>query len=61
MEQRYWDKFIETGNVKDYLSYRMAGSAEYSGQKEERSMGVSSRESDCNDRNGAVYGARWGI
>lgn len=61
MEQRYWDIFVETGSVKDYLSYRMAGSAEYSGQKEERSMGVSSRESDCNDRNGAVYGARWGI
>ncbi|CUX39387.1 hypothetical protein [Clostridium sp. C105KSO13] len=61
MEQRYWDKFMETGSVKDYLSYKAGGFAENDGQKEEKSMGVSSSESDRTNRNGAFYGTRWGI
>lgn len=61
MEHGYWDKFIETGSVKDYLSYKVQSCTEKSGRKEEKGMGVSSRESDCTDRDGAVYGTRWGI
>ncbi|MGC4019997.1 MAG: hypothetical protein QM793_12750 [Muricomes sp.] len=61
MEQRYWDKFIETGSVKDYLSYRAEEFTQSSGQREEKSVGVSSRESDCTDRDGAVYSTYRGI
>lgn len=61
MKQEYWDKFWETGNVKDYLSYRVEPNKETCGWKTETSVGVSNCESDCIDRNGAVYSARRGI
>ncbi len=61
MEQGYWNRFIATGSVKDYLSYKMSDYDQTAGQKKENSMGVRSCESDCTDRNGAVYSARWGI
>jgi hypothetical protein len=59
MEEGYWDRFTETGSVKDYLSYKMSEPNYPAGQKKENSMGVGSCESNCTDRNGAVYSARW--
>ena len=58
MGQEYWDKFWVTGSVEDYLSYKTEKSAEV-GQKD--SEGVCGCESDCADRDGAVYSARWGV
>ncbi len=54
MEQKYWDKFFATGNVEDYLSYKMQEPAAEKGRIKEKSLGVSSCESDCADRYGSV-------
>lgn len=31
MEKEYWQQFISSGNVEDYLSYRMAQSGQMAG------------------------------
>ena len=40
MEEKYWDKFLVTGKIEDYLAYR-----DSSGKEE-------MRESDYSDRDG---------
>ncbi len=61
MEEKYWEKFIMTGKVEDYLSYKMeqnrtksTGSAKEIKQAEKAGVEVS--ESDCFNRNGAFRG-----
>lgn len=61
MEHEYWDKFWETGNVTDYLSYTSKKSVDIYGRKHEEDVGVCYSESDCTDRDGTVYSARWGV
>lgn len=61
MEQKNWDKFIETGRVVDYLSYKLDRGALSCRLNEEECVGVWDCESDCIDRNGAVCSTRWGI
>lgn len=61
MEHEYWEKFLETGNVSDYLSYKSEYDIGAYGQKAEENVGVSSCESDCIDRDGTVYCTRWGV
>lgn len=69
MEQKYWDDFISTGSVEDYLYYRrwIIESACYEfPAKNWKSqigvqMGVQSSESNCVNGNGAVNGTDWGI
>ena len=38
MEQKYWDKFFATGNVEDYLSYKMQEPAAEKGRIKEKSL-----------------------
>ena len=57
MQGTYWDRFMTTGSVEDYLSYKMeeersARSPE--GRKEQC-------ESDRTYRDGAIHGPGWGI
>lgn len=66
MEKEYWQQFIATGKVEDYLNYKMESSSEavsgrMTGDEKERSIGVNERESDCTDGNGTVYGSGWRV
>lgn len=44
MEQKYWEQFLKSGDVSDYLGYKMEvyghGGGEYSGAAGDRSGGV---------------------
>ncbi len=50
MEEKYWEKFIETGGLTEYLEYKM----EMYGHASKQNMGERI-ESGCIDRNGAFY------
>lgn len=57
MEEEYWEKFKETGSVKDYLSYRSA--VDRQNQQEQRTQGESydgKHYSDRDDTVGTTYG-----
>ena len=55
MKEPYWDQFMMTGKIEDYLSYKM----NQPGREVARFSpdGKEKRESDCTDRDGAVHGA----
>lgn len=61
MEQKNWDKFLETGSVIDYLSYRLAGVSPSYRHGKGKCAGVRDCESDCTDRDGALHSTSWGI
>ena len=55
MKEPYWDQFMMTGKIEDYLSYKM-----HQGGEENSSSsagGKEKRESDCTDRHGALHHA----
>lgn len=55
MKETYWDLFMMSGKIEDYLSYKMnqAGNeqAVFSADRKEKC------ESDCTDRDGTGHGA----
>ncbi len=57
MEQKYWEQFVKTGGVADYLGYKMEV---YGHRREETGRGKQS-ESDHSDWDSAVDGAGRGI
>lgn len=69
MMEEHWSRFWSTGNVTDYLSYKARGVSSLLTQDtyckcfqgQETSMGVSSGEPNCTDRNGIIYSARGGV
>ena len=56
MEEKYWEQFMRTGGLTDYLEYKM----EMYGHTGEQNAGESV-ESDCIDRNGAFYNTDWRV
>lgn len=59
MEQKYWEQFMKSGDVSDYLGYKMEVYGHSGGWKEQdREKQV---ESDRIDRDGTFYGADWRI
>lgn len=63
MKEEYWEQFMTTGRIADYLSYKAeSGSSESRCLEEQKEQaGVRSGESDCFDRDGAVRSAGGGI
>lgn len=58
MKEEYWEQFMTTGRIADYLSYK-AESRCLEEQKEQ--AGVRLGESDCFDRDGAFHGTGWRV
>lgn len=52
MKETYWNQFMTTGKVEDYLNYKMNQTGE--GKKSLPTGGKEKRESDCSDRDGTV-------
>ncbi|WP_122643440.1 hypothetical protein [Luxibacter massiliensis] len=61
MEQKYWEQFMVTGTIKDYLSYKMGKYGDGEMHSKENDIGVGYCESDSDDRDGSVYNPYWGI
>ena len=65
MEEKYWDRFMASGSVSDYLSYRgITGSKQAgngSGVYPDAGCGVKSVEPDNSHGNGAIYHSDRGI
>ena len=57
MEEEYWNQFMNTGKITDYLDYK----GMESGLITVRFEGAASGESDNSDRNGAAGSACRGI
>lgn len=61
MKAEYWDRFMMTGKVEDYLRYKDKNEAAEDLQterlEETSEAGKEKRESDRIDRNGAFYSA----
>ena len=57
MEEEYWNQFMKTGKITDYLDYKRMES----GLITDRFEGAASGESDNSDRNGAAGSACRGI
>ena len=49
MEQQYWNEFLKTGGVCDYLGYKM------------EVCGIRKDEPNHSDWNGAVHGTDWRV
>lgn len=59
-DQEYWNQFVKTGNIYDYLTYTACTREDkYQGQQDEDKVKVGERESDVGrgDRDGPVYNA----
>ncbi len=64
MERNCWEKFLATGKIEDYLSYKMKfGTSERDPEKgrTKEETGAGKSESNCFNRDGAFYGADWRI
>lgn len=63
MKEEYWEQFMTTGRIADYLSYKAeSGSSESRCLEEQKEQaGVISGESDCFDRDGAFNGTGWRV
>lgn len=57
MEEEYWNRFMKTGKITDYLDYK----GMESGLITDRFEGAASGESDNSDGNGAAGSACRGI
>lgn len=58
MKEMYWEQFIATGRVEDYLSYKMCKMEERSASKtccDREEKEGNKCESDRIDRNGIIY------
>ena len=58
MEEKYWDRFLETGKITDYLFYKGMDVCE---QAQESHKGEISGKSDYSDRNDTGSDAGWRI
>lgn len=62
MEEEYWEKFVASGTIMDYLYYKGLGIC---GQVMKRYEDAKDRsgfvESDCGDRDGALGKSHWRI
>lgn len=58
--EKYWQQFMVSGLVEDYLSYRKMMSVPEMCHNKEEEEGKK-RESDRSDRNGTIYGTDWRI
>ena len=57
MKETYWNQFMMTGKIEDYLSYKMNQNKAVE-EKEDSSVGGKEKcESDCTDRHGALHHA----
>lgn len=59
MEQQYWNEFLKTGGVCDYLGYKMEVYG-HGGGKEDKG-GIRKDEPDHSDGNGAVHRTDWRV
>lgn len=59
MEKQYWEQFLKTGGVCDYLGYKMEVYGHGGGQRDEG--GNRENEPNHSDGNGAVYSTDWRI
>ena len=53
MKEPYWDQFMMTVKIEDYLSYKMNQTGE--ADSSPSPGGKEKRESDCTDRDGTVH------
>lgn len=60
MEEKYWRRFLSTGKVEDYLSYKSENGGDVQGERL-KDVGVDKRESDRSDRDDTVERSRGGI
>jgi len=58
MEKMYWDQFLHSGKIKDYLSYKNCIADGQSSEWEDDGRKKEQREPDRIDRDGAFD--RWG-
>lgn len=58
MEEKFWNRFAETGKIADYLTYRGIAICE---EVIRRHEGDTSGESDYSDGDGDRVSADWGI
>lgn len=62
MEEQYWQQFMKSGDVMDYLGYKMEVYGHNgNSDKSEQPLRSNSVESDRIDRNGAFNGTDWRI
>ena len=63
MKEEYWEQFMTTGRIADYLSYKAeSGSSESRCLEEQKEQAVvRSDESDCFDRDGTFNGTSWRV
>ncbi len=63
MKEEYWEQFMTTGRIADYLSYKAESEesrvSAAAGEKEQ--AGVRSGESDCVDGDGAFHSTGWRV
>ena len=60
MKETYWDQFMASGRIEDYLNYRMTADRECSAGKTgifRETCGKEQRESDRTYRDGALHHA----
>lgn len=60
MEQRYWEQFMKTGSVTDYLEYKSERNKKSACDENRQDRGKRV-ESDRIDRAGAAGGTGWRI
>lgn len=56
MQETYWEHFMATGRISDYLNYKMGNNC-IPDKNAEDDTGKEQCESDRTDRNGAVHDA----
>ena len=68
MKEEYWEQFMTTGRIADYLSYKAESGNSKDGlgtdcclEEQKEQAGVRSGESDCFDRDGAFNGTGWRV
>lgn len=61
MEQKYWEQFMKTGGVTDYLGYKMEVYGHCQRENEAEKSRSRQGESDYGDRYGAADSAGWRI
>ncbi len=60
MKEKYWQQFISTGKVEDYLDYKNVNTR-VQFQEGTKETGVENSESDYTDGNGPVSYSHWRV
>ena len=61
MKETYWNQFMMTGKIEDYLSYKMNQNKAVEEKEDSPVGGKEKCEPDCTDRNGTVRHTCGGI